>query len=169
MPPRVDKSSIVVDEPKIDIAPIDPNAKPFDLTELDAMIKESDPGSVDLSAPRLCDDTNTSPAQPGAVLVDSAVAALIDSLRVEINELRAQVGALPGGSTEGIMASTIGQAYCSICGLRLDGGSATGIQGQLYEHPFVSSPKLGTTCKYIGRKFKPPVVFLELVPKPERR
>lgn len=69
-----------------------------------------------------------------------------------------------GVPRNGITASVLVPVFCPECGLKIEGGSLTGINGTPYEHPFGTSPKIsGQRCKYQGKKFRPPVMFLELV------
>lgn len=65
-------------------------------------------------------------------------------------------------AVEGVMAPTLGPVNCPECGVRMQGGSLTGYASQVYDHGFEPG-KNGVACKYKGQKFKPPVVFLELL------
>lgn len=114
------------------------------------------------------DSENASPQFAFALPAD--LEALKETVMAEIAKLRAIVEALPSVKKEGIYASALGSVNCPECGLRIDGGSPTAAQGTLYEHPFPGTAKLGwAPCKYKGRKFKAPVVFLEFTEEVPKR
>ncbi len=90
--------------------------------------------------------------------MDSALRAeLLGEIARVRDQIRSEI------SDRGLSLQMVGGIFnCPVCGLRLDSPSLTGMKGGRYEHPFGTSPQLGgVQCKYIGRKFKPPVVFLE--------
>jgi hypothetical protein len=79
--------------------------------------------------------------------------------------MRAELAGQP--QRDGVNASAPGGIFaCPICGLPISGPSLTSQKGGLYEHGFGESVKLpgGQRCQYQGRKFRPPMVFLEVVP-----
>lgn len=118
--------------------------------------------SVDQYAPTAA--VTTTDASPIQSLRNDLLDKISEQGR-QIQELKAELRNVPFASKEGIHAMIMGNAFCPECGVRLNGGSQTGVRGTLYDHDF----QAGSTCQYIGRKFKPPTAFLELVPRPVKR
>lgn len=87
--------------------------------------------------------------------------ALRAEFAAQIQALRAELIGIPQISDDMLLAPVRATVYCPECDLVLDGGSATGTAGMPYVHSFASSPKLGgKQCKFMGRKFERPLMFL---------
>lgn len=107
--------------------------------------------------------------QENRLTIKADVAERIAELRAEFifelgrvrDQLQSQLTA-----NAGMEAEMVGGIFnCPKCGLRLNSPSTTGMKGQLYEHPFDTSPKLsGVQCELKGKKFLPPGVFLRMAP-----
>lgn len=154
-----------------------------DLNEIESLMKEADgePGKTEIGFPELSPnlpsdlkaraqdlrkemDRVMGNADIAALHVTQGLQRQIEELRGMFNRLSAEMKNVPGVAADGIVATSIGIVCCPKCDMRMEGGSLTGIAGSLYVHPYGASPKLnGALCEYRGRKFKAPVVFLELV------
>lgn len=125
--------------------------------------------------------TAEAPAAPNKLIDDLAkqVAHKMDDLRaemldevaklseavekVEIKVSKARSAAAPKAvPADGLEIEIIAQgAFCRVCGLMMDGASATAAQGKVYQHPFGQSGRLnGQQCKYRGMKFQSPTIML---------
>lgn len=79
-------------------------------------------------------------------------------------QLREELLSVASGRSNGISAPMVGAFFnCPECGIRIQGPSLTSQKGGLYDHGFGEAPVLGKTrCSFTGKRFKAPVIFLEL-------
>lgn len=70
----------------------------------------------------------------------------------------------------GLLAPAFPQMFCPICKLPLVGFNPTSPRPEFYQHPFDASPALANKqCDLKGKKFKPPLLFLEEIPDTRKK